>query len=185
MTELLPRHYISRVNQSVQVNDTIQVPNDISMGALTSIIFRTRLIILNHRLKSSDLGTGQFPLMMYLSRNQNITQETLARHFNIDRGAIARSVKKLEDSGYITRIIDPDSRRAVRLFLSEKGEAMIPDLIRINHEWEEIVTSSLSEDEKIQFFNLLRKVAISGLACIRESGETDYASFCGSGGDRS
>ena len=155
------------------------------MGALTSIIFRTRLIILNHHLKSSDMGTGQFPIMMYLYKKQNITQETLVRHFNIDRGTVARSVKKLEDSGYITRITDPDNRRAVRLFLSDKGKAAIPDLIRIEDEWEDIVTGSLTEQEKIQLLKLIRQVAVAGLTYIRDSGETDYSSFCRPGEDQS
>lgn len=166
------------------MNDTARVPDDIPIGALISIIFRTRLIILNNRLKSVGMSAGQFPVMMYLHRNQNITQETLARHFHIDRGTIARSVKKLEDEGYITRITDPDNRRAVRLFLSDKGAAVTPELIRIEQEWEATVTRSLSGSEKDQYSALLRSVAASGLACIRELGEGDYVSLCGSEGGR-
>jgi len=63
---------------------------------------------------------------MLLYKKQNIMQETLVRHYHLDKGTIARSVRKLEDAGYIRQIIDPDNPRAVRLFLTKKGERAAP-----------------------------------------------------------
>jgi DNA-binding MarR family transcriptional regulator len=94
-------------------------------------------------------------------------------------------VKKLEDSGYITRIVDPDNRRAVRLFLTEKGEKITPFIIRIDQEWEDIVTISLNRKDKTQLYVLLRNVAVEGLTRIRDSGESEYLPGCGPGGDHS
>ncbi len=113
--------------------------------------------------------------------HQNVTQETLARHFHIDRGTIARSVRKLEDAGYVIRTIDPDNRRAVRLFLSEKGITIIPDLIRIDTEWEGTVSASFAGNETSMFRDLLLKAAGSSIRGVREIGE-DYAS-CSTGGE--
>jgi DNA-binding MarR family transcriptional regulator len=156
------------------VSDTLQLPRTIPLGALTSILFRSRSIILNHHLKSLGLSAGQFPIMMYLMHQENITQETLVKHFHIDRGTIARSVKKLEDAGYLIRTTDPENRREVRLYLSEKGRGITPVLIRIDAEWEEAAFSSLSGPEKIQFRDLLQKVALASLQRARETGSTDY-----------
>jgi len=117
---------------------------------------------------------------MYLMNHQNVTQETLARHFHIDRGTIARSVRKLEDAGYVIRIIDPENRRAVRLFLSDKGISIIPELIRIDAEWEETVSASFSGDEGTRFRDLLLKVAASSISGVREIGE-EYVSCCTGG----
>lgn len=153
------------------------------MGALISIIFRTKHIIISNRLKGTELGPGQYPLMMYLARNQNITQETLARHFRIDRGAIARSVRKLEEAGYITRITDPDSRRAVRLFLTRKGEVIIPDLVMIEKEWESVITRSLHEQEKTHFMASLKEAAKAALNAVSGSENVDLVPAELSGGD--
>src|SRR5665647_11790 len=98
------------------------VTEDIPFGAVVSITSRGRVIFLNNRLRPLGLSAGQFPVMMLLAKEQNIMQETLVRYYHLDKGTIARAVKKLEDSGYIRRIVDPANRRAVRLFLTEKGE---------------------------------------------------------------
>nr|WP_319537980.1 MarR family transcriptional regulator [uncultured Methanospirillum sp.] len=156
------------------------LPHDIAIGALTSIIFRNQSVFLNHHLRTLDLSCGQFPILMYLMNHQNVTQETLARHFHIDRGTIARSVRKLEDADYVIRTIDPENRRAVRLFLSEKGISIIPELIRIDAEWEGTVSASFIGNESFQFRDLLLKAAGSSIRGVREIGE-DYASCCTGG----
>lgn len=66
--------------------------------------------------------------MIFLSHKQGITQDDIARKFQIDKGAVARSVKKLEDREFIRRIPDPENRRKYLIFLTEKGEQTIPEL---------------------------------------------------------
>jgi len=135
------------------------ISGKIPLGAVISITSRGRFIFLNDRLRPIGLSAGQIPVLMLLYNEQNITQETLVRHYQIDKGTIARAVKKLEDAGYIRRIIDPDNRRAVRLFLTEKGEEVAPVIRAINHEWEEEVCAGLSETEKETLNTLMGTVA--------------------------
>jgi DNA-binding MarR family transcriptional regulator len=98
----------------------------IPFGAGVSLTSRGRFVFLNDRLRPLGLSAGQFPVLVLLSRVQNIMQDTLVRHYHLDKGTIARAVRKLEDAGYIRRITDPGNRRAVRLFLTEKGEGVAP-----------------------------------------------------------
>ncbi|MDO9550335.1 MAG: MarR family transcriptional regulator [Methanoregula sp.] len=135
------------------------ISGKIPLGAVISITSRGRFIFLNDRLRPIGLSAGQIPVLMLLYNEQNITQETLVRHYQIDKGTIARAVKKLEDAGYIRRIVDPDNRRAVRLFLTEKGEQVAPVIRAINHEWEEQVCAGLSPVEKETLNTLMRTVA--------------------------
>jgi len=132
---------------------------EIPFGAVVSITSRGRFIFLNDRLRPLGLSAGQFPVLMLLYKEQNIMQETLVRHYHLDKGTIARAVKKLEDAGYIRRIVDPDNRRAVRLFLTEKGEDLAPVLHAIHHEWEEQVLTGLSQEQKETLNSLMRTVA--------------------------
>ncbi|MFA4824903.1 MAG: MarR family transcriptional regulator [Methanoregula sp.] len=135
------------------------ITGEIPFGAVISITSRGRFIFLNDRLRPLGLSAGQFPVLMLLYKEQNIMQETLVRHYHLDKGTIARAVRKLEDAGYIRRIVDPDNRRAVRLFLTEKGERVAPVLQDINREWEEQVCAGLSRDEKETLNSLMRTVA--------------------------
>jgi len=144
--------------------------DEVPFGAIVSITNRGRFVFLNSRLKSLGLSAGQFPVLMLLSREQNIMQERLVRHYHLDKGTIARSVKKLEDAGYVRRIVDPDNRRAVRLFLTEKGERVLPALRAINSEWEERISEGLTVREREEVSRLMLKVVKNSCHMIQDTG---------------
>ena len=148
---------------------------EIPFGALVSITSRGRFIFLNDRLRPLGLSAGQFPVLMLLYKEQNIMQETLVRHYHLDKGTIARAVKKLEDAGYIRRITDPGNRRAVRLFLTEKGERVAPLLKEIDHEWKEQVCAGLSHTDRETLKTLMRTVAENSHRNMLNAGAIDHA----------
>ncbi len=90
-------------------------------------------------------------------------QDDLVRHYRLDKGAIARSVKKLEESGHLRRITDPGNRRAVRLFLTEKGIEAIPYLRAIDRDWEECICAGFSNEEKQSLSRMMCRIAHSSL----------------------
>jgi DNA-binding MarR family transcriptional regulator len=142
---------------------------EIPFGAVISITSRGRFVFLNDRLRPLGLSAGQFPVLMLLYKEQNIMQETLVRHYHLDKGTIARSVRKLKDAGYIRRIVDPDNRRAVRLFLTKKGEMAAPLLQAIDREWEEQICAGLPEQDKHILKTLMRRVAENSLMSMRDA----------------
>jgi DNA-binding MarR family transcriptional regulator len=148
------------------------IPEEMPFGAVFSLVSRSKFVFLNNRLWPLDLSAGQFPVLMLLAKEQNIMQDTLVRHYHLDKGTIARAVGKLEDGGYIRRITDTGNRRAVRLFLTEKGERAIPLLQGINREWEKIITSGLSKEERAALNNLMHRVAQNSIAILQKDGDS-------------
>lgn len=135
------------------------LPDDIPLSAMVSLVNRSKYVFFNNHLRPLGLSAGQFPVLMLLAKEQNIMQETLVRHYHLDKGTIARAVKKLEDGGYIRRIIDPGNRRAVRLFLTEKGEHALPVLQGISREWENRIIAGFSSEDGAALQYLMRKAA--------------------------
>jgi len=127
-------------------------------------------MFLNERLRPLGLSAGQFPVLMLLANEQNITQETLVRHYHLDKGTIARAVKKLETAGYIRRITDPGNRRAVRLFLTKKGEQALPALHAINHAWESLAFSGMNAQDKKTCRHLMRTVTMNVFTYMHTAG---------------
>jgi MarR family transcriptional regulator, temperature-dependent positive regulator of motility len=146
---------------------------EIPFGAVISLINRSKYVFLNNRLRPLGLSAGQFPVLVLLAKEQNLMQEDLVRHYRLDKGTIARAVKKLEDRGYIRRITDPGNRRAVRLFLTEKGEDAVPHLHTINREWENLVSAGLSAEERTIMHRLMKRVAQDSLALLQKTGDTE------------
>lgn len=136
------------------------------LGATISIISRTHVVLINERLRPFGLSAGQFPVLISLIKKQDVMQDTLARHLHIDKGAVARTVTKLVAAGYVRRTTDPANRRTVRLFLTQKGEAIAPALLRIDQDWEETACSCLSPADREKFCSLTGAVARTCLATL-------------------
>ena len=78
--------------------------------------------------------------------------------FYLDKGTVARAVRKLEDSGYICRTQDPDNRRAHRLSLTGKGKKILPYIKEIANKWDKDVCKGFSQEDLDKFNSLLRTI---------------------------
>lgn len=136
---------------------------DIPLGLLIDIIRRSHMIHLNAELKKYGITASGFMIMMYLSENQNVIQDDVARHFHIDKSAIARAVQKLESAGFVRRIVEPTNRRASHLFLTEKGTEIIPEMVQIDKLWEEKTLAGASEEKISQVYLLLGEMVQNSL----------------------
>ncbi|HML04204.1 MAG TPA: MarR family winged helix-turn-helix transcriptional regulator [Methanobacterium sp.] len=144
---------------------------DISIGLIFSMIHRTHMIFINDKIKDMDITAGQIPFLMVLSREEGITQDELAAHFHIDKGVVARALRKMEDNGYLFREIDPFNRRRHLIYLTGKGKNTVPQIIDIDKKWENSMHSQISKDEYNQVFGVLKKMALNCLEKVDKNGE--------------
>ena len=144
----------------------------IPISLMVSMIHRTHMIFINDKIKEKDLTAGPIPFLMVLSREDGITQDDMAAHFHIDKGTVARALRKLEDNNYLFREIDLENRRKHLIYLTEKGKRTIPQIINFDKEWEDIMCSKFSEDEYNHLFGILRKMALNCLENVDRTGES-------------
>ena len=144
---------------------------DIPLGIFASIIHRARMMYLNNQLKSLNVTSSQFIYLIKLYRKEGQTQEDLANHLFVDKGTVARAVKKLEDNGFICRRTDPENRRRYLLYLTEDGLALMPDIINIIKDWENSINEGLSKAEKERINELLKKLTMKSLNKLYDTEE--------------
>lgn len=137
--------------------------SEIPLGLMVSMIHRTHMMFINDKIKNMDITAGQIPFLMVLSREEGITQDELAAHFHIDKGVVARALRKMEDNNYLFREIDPSNRRKHRIYLTGNGKNTVPQIVDIDKEWEKSVCSQISKDEYNQVFGILKKMALNCL----------------------
>ena len=145
--------------------------SEIPLGLLVSMIHRTRMMYLNDKMKDMDITAGQFPFIVVLSHEEGITQEELAAHFHIDKGTVARALRKLEDKEYLFRKVDSLNRRRYLIYLTEKGRRAVPKIISIDKEWENSMCTKFSKEEYQNLFNILKVLAGNSLEKIDENRE--------------
>jgi len=129
------------------------------VGKLITMISRGHTIYLNHHLEDYGINASQLHLLFEISHQKNINQEKIATRCNIDKGAVARSIRKLEEKGLVTRQIDDANRRQNIISLTEKGEETLTESINLLKNWEmEVFDENIIEKELLQ--KALKDIAV-------------------------
>ncbi|AXV36841.1 MAG: MarR family transcriptional regulator [Methanobacteriaceae archaeon] len=152
---------------------------NIPFRGILSIVIRNHFIFMNKELKYLELTEGQVPCLMAISKKPEITQDDLARMFHIDKGTIARTIRKLEEKKLVNKVQDQFNRRRYLLSLTEKGENIIPEILRTEEKWENIIFKGFSNEERTGLLKGMKKLAENSL----ELGENQLTECenCGKG----
>ena len=118
------------------------------VGKHISYLHRYARRYYNKELEPYGFGGAQLRLLMPLYKMDGISQEKLAQTIKLDKTTIARTIKKLIDNGYVCRQRDENDRRSYRVFLTEKGRAIEPEMMKIFLSWEENLLSKFDDEER-------------------------------------
>ena len=129
-----------------------------SLGRQISHISRNIRWMIQRDLETIGVGSGQHFFLHLIQRHPGITQNEVSRITDIDKATAAKGLAKLEQRGYLRRIPDQDDRRIRRLYLSEAGEAVMPQIEATLRRVTEVCSADLSAEELAELFGLLDKV---------------------------
>ncbi len=91
---------------------------------------------------------------------QQLTMGELSAALSVPFSKATRMMNWLVDSGYGRRLSDPDDRRIVRVALTEKGQHLHQAISTYMRERvQELLSTSLTVEERIILFTLINKVA--------------------------
>lgn len=109
------------------------------------------------RTLDEEIYRSQHRLLMMLGKNPNCSQNELALTLDVSPAAVAVSLGKLEKSGYITRVTSMEDRRSNQVAISEKGNRVIRNSIKLFDEVESTMFRDFSEEEVHQFQGFLQR----------------------------
>ncbi|WOO36787.1 MarR family transcriptional regulator [Anaerocolumna sp. AGMB13020] len=85
--------------------------------------------IANGKINTLELGPedmtfyrGEIHMIKMVGDQPGIFISEMARNFNITRAVVAKTVRKLEERGFLNKIEDAEDKKRICLFLTEKGE---------------------------------------------------------------
>ena len=108
--------------------------------------------------KGIELRDTQFLILKRLSALGPMTAGELARSIELDGGAMTRQLDQLEGKGYLRRRPHEQDRRALRIELTDEGQAMTQELINCNDRVVKAAQVSLDETERQQLRDYLTRV---------------------------
>lgn len=129
-----------------------------SFGRYISVIYRYLQILLNNRLNSYGIGSGQYIFLSAIYNNEGISQKELTNLIKIDRATTAKALNKLEESGYVDRVKDTEDRRYHKLYLTQKGLEFIPILNSIQDDLTNMLSQGMSKEQYSETINSLNLI---------------------------
>ena len=81
--------------------------------------------VLEKELNKTGVYRSQHQFLMYVSKNPNASQKEIADRYHISTATVAVTLKKLEKSGYIHRIVQQEDNRFNQICITERGRAVV------------------------------------------------------------
>lgn len=138
--------------------------NHNSIGRNLIIVNKYFKMFLRDKLQQYDMNAqeGIVLLMMYRKNKLNErgnTQDELIKEIHCDKGVMTRTMKELENKGFVVRDVNPDDSRSYVFSLSDKGLEYENIIIDILKEWNDNLLSGVDEDEREVVENVLNKMS--------------------------
>ncbi|WP_081776156.1 MarR family winged helix-turn-helix transcriptional regulator [Companilactobacillus nodensis] len=124
--------------------------------AVRFMMQRKRLI--SAFLKGKDLNLADSIIMMIVTKHSGYNQEKIGEVTLFDGAIIARSLKKLEAQGFVTREVDETNRRRKIVQITESGKEFGNKLRSAFKESNETIYSGITEEELKQLDVIMAKV---------------------------
>ena len=132
-------------------------PNQ-SIGFILNDVARLQRNNFDKQAKSAGLTRAQWSAIAYLYTNNGIRQIDLAELLDVAPITLARLIDRLEASGWVERQDDVLDRRAKKLFLTDKVDAVINQMQLIGQKVRKVAFKNITIEEQEQLKSILLKV---------------------------
>lgn len=129
--------------------------------ALISFTYRSVQKYFSKELEEFNIGWGHFAILMALYNQEGRSQDSLAQSRGFDKTMITKSILRLEKEGLVYREIDEEDKRIKRLYLTEKGKTLKPELQKVGLKLNELLLQNFDKEEISIAVETVRKIALN------------------------
>lgn len=129
-----------------------------TIGKYIPQIHRYTQIYIDKILKKYQLSSGSFPFLAALYQRDNVNQEYLANHLNINKATTARAIRELVKTVYVTVSKDETDSRANITKLTVMDKNFQHEIREKLLQWTDILSSGFSKAEYELIINLLKRI---------------------------
>lgn len=143
----------------------------------------TRITYLSTRARQHDrlmalagvpLDRAAVALLRQVADSDPLRPGELAHRLGVEASHVTRTVQQLQKSGYVTRVPDPDDRRAQRIELTEAGRKAVSSVRDAGARGMQMALSDWSTDELQQLATLFHRMVDDFLKyAIEDDGEPE------------
>ena len=128
-----------------------------------SILYRKSHIWLSEGCAPCGLTAAQAVVILVVCDHGALTQDEITKRLSLDKSVVAKTVAKLEETGFLSRRTNPKDKRTYDIHPTEKAVAVYPALQSQIEAGFGRMTARMTKEERRQFQRLL---ALAADACL-------------------
>ncbi len=132
-----------------------------NLSRLISILHNQKNSYMNIQLKEFGLSHGQAITLKIIYEENNIKQEDLNKRLQIDKSAVTRILKTLEDKQLIIKETSQEDKRNHILSLTSKGKILYPQIKNVIKETTEVMLKDIDQNQQLFLEELLLKMKMN------------------------
>lgn len=136
----------------------------IHFGSYYGSFYRRTQLFMRELFKKFELNFADGVVLIFVCENPGVIQETIAYRLSLDKAAVARSLKLLENLGLLTRNIDENNQRTKLVCTTAKADSYKTYFDKGMIIWNDKLMQDLSDAEK--------EVMMAAMSKMRESAIT-------------
>lgn len=133
-----------------------------------SIISRYSRTYFERKLSDIHMGYTEYSILTFVNNRHELNQEQIAKHFQLDKGAVAKALNKLEEKKFITRTDNPSNKREKFIGITDQGSSIVGFLNEELMEWHNYLFEGLSKEEIENFVKTTLKLADNATKIFNE-----------------
>lgn len=118
----------------------------------------TQVFVQRTQAAGYDLTPVQFAALDAIHANPSTDQARVAEAIAYDRATIGGVIERLEQKGWIQRVVSERDRRARELSLTAEGKRVLKNLLPIVRDLQDDILQPLSDADRARLLKLLRLV---------------------------
>lgn len=115
----------------------------------------------SEKLSEMGLTYGQVFIIIFIGKNEACSPKDISKALNLDAGHLNRTLSKLIENDFILQKKNQNDKRANIVTLTSKGQEVFKRSYSLFDEWDDLVLSSFTKNEKEELMRLIKKVAFS------------------------
>jgi DNA-binding MarR family transcriptional regulator len=128
------------------------------IGAMLADVSRLIRRSFDERARGIGVTRPQWLVLTRLHRHEGCHQGRLAELLDVEPITLSRMVDRMQESGLVERRPDPDDRRAWRLFLTGRAQALMNELRPLGREVMDIALEGVSETRQRALRSTLEQI---------------------------
>ncbi len=144
--------------------EIIENAAEIPIYPACSLILKGHAKFFEERLNGTGVSAAELPYLLRIYRdNSRLTQRDLTEMFFVSEPVVARTLKNLENKGFIIRNRDPEKRTRKILSLTDEGIKISRQMLNIADEWENAILKNMTTEEIENFKKAIKKITVNSI----------------------